>query len=229
MVNSIQDDINPSICAELDFPSDLNVFMKDESNLSFLNINIRSLRKNFAKLTTFLSQMNYKIKIIIVTETFLKDGENKLFSIKGYNHVSMNRQTRNRGGGVRIYYCDTLSVDVIDKNSGIFESHEALFLSIRTQSMGSMTVGGIYRPPGLNIRKFNQYFKNKIFNSEIDNHCVILGDMNIQYRDDYLTTHNHHWPHLEYFDAFIENNFRFLVDKYTRVVGHNEPSAIDHK
>ena len=93
-----QNDLCPFICSELTLPSDLNQYITDDLNLSFLNINIRSLSKNYSKLVAFLSQIKHKIKILVITETFLKDHENKLYSIKGYNHVSVSRKSRFRGG-----------------------------------------------------------------------------------------------------------------------------------
>ena len=57
-------------CIDLNSPSDLNQYVSDHSNLSLININIRSLKKNYGKLTTLLSQLKFKPKFIVVTETW---------------------------------------------------------------------------------------------------------------------------------------------------------------
>ena len=110
----------------------------------------------------------------------------------------------------------------------IFDLNEGLFLSVRTQSMGNLTIGTIYRPPSQSsIKNFNQYLRSELFNSKFSHTSkyIILGDMNINYLNDEFPSHI---PTMDYFNLFIEFNFKFLINKFTRIVDHNEPSTIDH-
>ena len=182
---SISDD---STCNDVDSVLELKSWNVDQDNLSVVNVNIRSLKKNFSKLTTFLSQVIFKVKIIVVTETWLRSEHDNLLKIKGYNHISMNRvhdssRRIKSGGGLRIYSCETLNVDLIPKLSGDFSSHESLFVSISTRNSGNIILGAIYRPPNKSIVAFNGFLQQNIFNDNFNHNVkyIITGDINIKY------------------------------------------------
>ena len=92
-----------NICTDVDNPAEIVVHEFNESNLSVININIRSLKKNYSKLTAFLSELKFKAKIVVVTETWLRPEHDNLLRIQGYHQLSINRPhvpgKRVRSGG----------------------------------------------------------------------------------------------------------------------------------
>ena len=145
------DNYDDSYCIELDDATEINSYLDGDENLSIINVNIRSLKKNYSKLTTFLSQLKFKPKIITVTETWLRVEHEKILRIKGYNQFSISRdhdpnKRVKSGGGLRIYFCENLNVEIVTELSGVFDSHESLFVRFTTHDTGKILFGAIYRP-----------------------------------------------------------------------------------
>ena len=217
-------------CTELSHPNELATHIFSENGLSILNVNIRSLCKNNSKLVTLLKQVSFKVRILVITETWLTDGHNNLYSIKGYKHFSVNRTGntgKKRGGGIRIYYCESLDIDIINDLTGIFDSHESLFVELNTHAAGKVKIGAIYRPPDKSIHCFNEQLISQLFNSSFSasDKYIVCGDMNIRYSPSSIA---HNQRALDYFTLFMEYDFQFLVDKSTRVDKNRQVSIIDH-
>ena len=202
----------------------------NSNKLSILNINIRSVPKNFNMLLSLLSISKIQYTVIVLTETWLKDSDDSLYNITGYSHISLNRKNGHKGGGVRIYFSTAIKLITIDNNlTGIFDSHECLSCELALDKKQKLHIIGIYRPPKCNIKKFNKHLKtNKISknNSNSDIIKIIIGDMNIPYFANNI--HNSR-DQTEYFDLFISNLFKFHITKPTRL-GKNgtNDSIIDH-
>lgn len=64
------------------FPSKLR-----KNQLSCLSINIRSIRKNFNSLKSFLLFVKFKFMFIVVTETWLDKCIDRGFDLPGYNCI----------------------------------------------------------------------------------------------------------------------------------------------
>ena len=72
----------------------LSATTNDNSVLSLLHLNIRSLNQNLTKLTDFLKTLNLDFSIIGISETWL-DGKNQncdYVGIEGYNFVHESRR-----------------------------------------------------------------------------------------------------------------------------------------
>ena len=197
--------------------------------LSILNVNVRSLGKNFTSLLAFLSLVKTRFKFIVVTETWLSDSDEGLFSINGYNPVSVNRQNR-RGGGIRIYYTENLNVSIVDNLTGLFDSHESLTIDADLPHFGKLTIFSIYRPPSSTSRpliEFNNFLDAQFFNNTFtrDNNYIIIGDMNINYKRSQLYNNQHI---SEYFSKFQNNSFKFHVTNATRISPNSSESTLDH-
>ena len=79
---------------------------------SILNLNIRSLNKNFEKFKLFLKTINFNFKVICLTETWCltKDVEkNSLFQLPNYKAIHQVRNKNCKGGGVCIFIHKTLN------------------------------------------------------------------------------------------------------------------------
>ncbi len=146
-----------------------------------------------------------------MTETWLTDADEQQYPIPGYCHLSINRLNR-KGGGIRIYYLADLTVNKCHKISGIFNSHESLFVKVSIKNKLSVTVGCIYRPPSLSIPLFNDYLNSELFsNNVLSGKCILMGDFNIDYvkiRDNACYRH--------FSDILSENSFKMLIRDLTR-------------
>ena len=220
-----------NLCTDVDNPAEIVVHDFNENNLSIINVNIRSLKKNYSKLTAFLSKIKFKAKIIVVTETWLRPEHDNLLKIKGYHQISVNRQHKpgkrvRSGGGLRIYHCESLNVDSIPHLSGIFPTHESLFVTVSSRNSGKIIIGAIYRPPQNCINAFNSYLQANLLNDQFDHAIgyIITGDMNINFTEDVSRLDK---ASFDYFNYFVQFNFKFLIDKPTRVSNYKS-SIIDH-
>ena len=72
------------------FPEDLSkTCMQNDSNnhLSILNLNMRSIPKNFTTLNQLLALNKISFDIIAITETWLHENLEKLYTLNGYEPV----------------------------------------------------------------------------------------------------------------------------------------------
>ena len=83
-----------------------------------LQLNCRGIKSTLDELDELLAQLKYP-DIIIISETWLKEGESKYVDIKGYNYEDVPREHK-KGGGVGILIKDTLvyrpRIDLNKKN-----------------------------------------------------------------------------------------------------------------
>ena len=237
MASAIPNDIDvdevffDSSCININ-PSDITkkIAIQNKDQLSILNINIRSLAKNFTMLLTLLKMSKINYSIIIITETWLKDSDDGLFNIPGYNHISLCRKGSDLGGGLRLYYRQSIKLIALDnKLTGIHDSHECLSCDFNMNNKYNLKIIGLYRPPKNNINSFIQHIKNNGLaqNSADPNFIkVIAGDMNIPYCPNNFTSPR---SHKEYSELFVSKAFRFHITKPTRIgTRGNRDSIIDH-
>jgi hypothetical protein len=59
--------------------------LTDQASLNFLHINCRSLKKNFGPITNLLNFLSGPLSAIMVTETWLSESLQDVFTIQGYN------------------------------------------------------------------------------------------------------------------------------------------------
>ena len=202
----------------------------NRTQFSIININVRSLAKNFGLLLSLLKISKMQYTIIVLTETWLKDSDDTLFNIPGYEHISVNRRDSETGGGLRIYYSTSINfIATNEKLTGIHDSHECLSAEFNIDKKYKLHVIGIYRPPKSNIKSFIKHLKeNKITHNPNDTNIIkiVAGDMNIAYN-----LHNLNIPrdHQAYFELFTSNAFKFHITKPTRLgMRGNRDTIIDH-
>ena len=147
------------------------------NNLSFLCLNIRSLTGKFQKSVSHLNEVKEKFTFIIITENWLKKNPDFVFEIEGYKSLSSYRENQ-IGGGIKIYFVESISVCIITNLSSSTGSCESLFIKTSVPGVGCITVGSVYRPPGKPIGEFNQ-FMDETLESLYDSPAVVLGDFNL--------------------------------------------------
>ena len=103
----INDDENSTITQsyyyDLDEFNNLIKMHNSDINLSILNLNARSLVKNFNEFSAILSSFPSLIDAITVEETWLSESLEPLVQLKDYTFISKHRNKLNRGGGIGIY------------------------------------------------------------------------------------------------------------------------------
>ena len=204
--------------------------IKGKNQFSILNINIRSLSKNFSLLLTLLKLSKIEYTIIVITETWLHDSDNGLFNIPGYDNISLNRPGTNKGGGIRLYYHNSIKFIKTDNDmTGISDSHECLSCEFDMANKYRLQIIGIYRPPKNNLRSFINHIKSKkiaLNPKDSKNIKIIAGDMNISYAENFCNLPRNYQ---EYFEIFTSNSFKFHITKPTRLgrAGAKDTS-IDH-
>jgi hypothetical protein len=75
----------------------------NRNHFSQFCLNIRSLPKNYRKLITLLDTIDIKFSIITLTETWLKEYNQDLYEIEGYEHISQIRDNKAGGGCFHLY------------------------------------------------------------------------------------------------------------------------------
>ena len=163
------------------------------SSFSILNLNIRSCRKNFASLLSFLSMLVFKFTIIILTETWLTPDTDLGFDIDGYNQLNVYRN--NHGGGIKIYYDNLWSADVLTEFTTINEILEILTFRVYLRGF-KYIISAVYRPPSSDPLIFNDTFFDQILSNFNRNDKVfIAGDLNFDLYNYY---------NLNYINTFID-------------------------
>ena len=85
-------------------PEELRANLTSESNnFSILNVNIRSLNKNFERLKQHMKTTNHEYTIIGLSETHLKDKPTEYYNLSGYLLEYTNRTRCEKGGVLGIF------------------------------------------------------------------------------------------------------------------------------
>ena len=199
----------------------------DNTMLSVLHINIRSLEINFIQLEAFLGSLPHPPDILALTETWLNE-ENKLnYSIPGYCAFHVVRPPR-KHGGVALYVRTTLSPENIEKFTYLNSVIEISTVSFNINNI-PYTIAAIYRPSNKNehIKEFckelSPILKSSLFKKS---NSLFIGDMNID-----LLQHSIHKPTNEYLNLFQTFNYVPIITRPTRFPQGLQlgcPSLLDH-
>ena len=84
----------------------------DQSSLSFIHFNCRSLKKNYSKIFYYIDSLCATFSVIGLTETWIKqDGDLSIFIPPKYSYVHCGRKD-GRGGGVGILVHEQLNFSI---------------------------------------------------------------------------------------------------------------------
>ena len=223
------DDINDSnipIDCKIYSPDDLPD-INDSKNggvFTVFHTNIRSCRRNFTTLQTFLSASLIKFTVVVLTEIWLSSRIDYCFDLPGYNAFNLYRD--NRGGGIKIFVEDSVAAKLDVQNSFICDLFEILTLSITLPNL-NLIICGIYKPPHTSILDFTTSLYDNVI-KKFSSKCkyILCGDFNINILNPLK---------LNSIDIFMQtlNSVNFLP-VITRPTKHNsgntitEYSLIDH-
>ena len=112
--NFIDKDIMPdstSFYSSLEFNNLVANRQLTVNKLSFLHLNIRSIRNKFDALLNYLHMLTHTFSLIALTETWLNDMDGDNFKIRGYNLTKVNRQNKG-GGGICIFTRENIKIKI---------------------------------------------------------------------------------------------------------------------
>ena len=100
--------------------------------------------------------------IIIINETWLKEGEEKCINIKGYTFEGVPR-VRKKEGGVGFLVKEGLVYRALTElnNSNIDPTLEHYYIELKGNKY-NVILGSIYRPPNTNLERFMVEYKSSL-------------------------------------------------------------------
>ena len=177
---------------------------------SIIHANCRGINKSFENIINTVDELNFKVSVIAVTETWTTVATENLYQITGYNPVFKSRNAVNLGGGVGIFILDSIPFVVRDDLCSSDNCIETLFIELLHDNV---IVGCVYRPPGLDVNEFTAYIET-LFSKISKEHktSFIAGDFNI----DLLKTDSH-VPTTSYVNCLFSHGFFPVINRPTRI------------
>ena len=195
-------------------------------NFSILNLNIRSISKNFEDFKELIKKLDFNFKIICITETWCKKDEAESeeniskksfskFSLPGYKvlHQARLHELRKKGGGVCIFVHESLNYKRKAEMSVNDNDCEILTIEILNKYSRNILVSCVYRQPSGNLKNFKQHLKNHLHKDYLNNKCVYLaGDFNLN------LLHCETNKHVKNFvNTLLQHNLVPTINKPTRI------------
>ena len=195
-------------------PEEFNYHQNGNSdNLSILNVNIRSINKNFEKEN--LKVINNEFNIIGLSETHLKDAPADYYKLPGYKIEYTNRINRQKGG-VCLYISN--GVKYIKRHDLCIanENLESCFVEIEQDNSKNILVGVVYRAH-TSIDNFITDI-TPILNKAVNENKVhyLMGDFNID-----LLKDDSHRPTHDYLNLVYSCSLVPTIYKPTRITEHS--------
>ena len=204
--------------------------MNPNNTLPVINLNCRSLVKNYNELYATINSLPNELGVITLEETWLDDNLTPLVKMPGYSLITKHKRSRKEGGGLGIYINDKLNyvfrnyLNCADEYQPYFDY---MFIEIinNNEPKDNILIGVCYRVPGGNTIDFiNDYLSNILLPSlsKENKQILILGYINID-----LLKSSGHSPTQNYLDIMLSNGFLPKITVPTRVT-HTNATLIDH-
>ena len=115
----------------------------DKTSLNVIQLNCRGIKSKIDELEELLAQTKFP-DIVILSETWLKEGEEKYINIQGYKYEGIVREHK-KGGGIGILIKESLIYkNRVDLNANTQNrSYEHFFIELKG-SRYNVIVGSIY-------------------------------------------------------------------------------------
>ena len=190
--------------------------LNDSQCLSLCHTNIRSAKQNLVDFDVYIKGIGHQFHIVGLTETWLQDYNSELYGIDGYKMIEKHRKDK-KGGGVAILLKENINfmnrtdLDIIDD-----ANIESIFIELDKdvfQYDSNVLVGVIYRPPGTDMKLFNEQFGHILDTIRKEKKiCYLMGDYNINI----LNSDTHETTGC-FVDMLYGNSFIPLINRPTRV------------
>ena len=152
--------------ADLGFHASLRVFQWNIRGMGSLT--------KFDVVKEFLDRYNERIDVIVIGETWIREGCQEMYKLDGYKAIFSCRQSSH--GGLAMFVKEDLHLNLMEvKHMDGFHLIEA-----DVQACGrSIKVIAVYRPPGYPFPRFVDIIDDKLSQSRRDQHIFIVGDVNV--------------------------------------------------
>ena len=185
---NIDPDMNLRVCTDnqcsyIQHEALLNV-LKNNSNkdLSLIELNIRSLPKNFASLELLIDQFRDRLHFILLVETWLTSASTDQYGLDGFRFES-NYRKKKKGGGTAIYIQDSVMYTSLPKVGRVTDDIETTFIKIDKHNHlldKDLVLGVCYRPPNGDIDTFLLQITDIFHMLKVhDCYLYIAGDFNL--------------------------------------------------
>ena len=228
IVNSMYNSLNTdNICRYHDinsYKSTIPVNCLDYLNL--VQVNARSLNKNYDNLITFLKTLPKLPDILCISETWLKPNTAPFHEINGFKSYHTHRP--DGYGGVAIYVNSNISSVPLNDYCICNDNVELCTVEIKINS-SSYIISSLYRPHSkhLKVNEFTVFMDNLLSQSIFtDNNSIISGDFNIN-----LLEHSTNSPTNNFLTTMQSLNYFPHISRPTRFPEDNStasPSLLDH-
>ena len=215
---------NSNYYTETSFKEHVTKCTDAKDMFSMCHLNIRSISKNLSSFENYLETIQYNFTMIGLMETWLNDTNYDLYGLQGYNFVEQHRSSL--GGGVAL--CVMKHLNYIERpDLALYDNDiESVFIEVNKDKLHvekNIIIGVLYRPPGNDIRTFNEKLESILQKIRRENKIsYILGDFNIN-----LLNNDYHQPTGEFFYLMSSNSFLPLITWPTRVTA-NSATLIDN-
>jgi exonuclease III len=200
----------PSLSNDFTTPTkDINLKFKNYENLiKIAHVNSCSIPKHLHEIDKIVQETN--MDVIGACETFISEHTpNTSFDISGYNFFHVDRDQSCRGG-VGLYVRNEYPAVRIKLPEDLVQP-EMCFVQITVGTV-KMAVGVVYRSPLIPYSVFAAIHENIAFVTAKYEHCIIMGDMNI----DHLKIDS---SPLKFFNTYFTEPFALsqVIEQPTRI------------
>ena len=169
-------DESPNVHCKMVSVSEFERMNVSDYQFSIIHLNIRSIRKNFSLLESFLSFNDDYFDVVALTETWLCSDYDVVFQLRGYNKFSIYRNSH--GGGISVYIKKAHDANIIADLTFVGDNFEILTLNVRNNDT-NIKIACIYRPPSNSIVDYINFLSNSLLPKLRNANCIICGDLNI--------------------------------------------------
>jgi len=161
---------------------------------------------------SFLATLPFRPSVIALTETWLKDCEEKYLNLPNYGLISKPRNS-SRGGGVGFYIYSCLEYSIRKFYDPQSEVLDVMSIEVKFSKRSNIIISCMYRPPASNSDLFNKEFDTFLCSVKPrKKNYVFAGDLNLN-----LLKLKQHAPTNDYYNTIVAQCLTPLITKPTRV------------
>lgn len=196
------------------------------SGLSAIHFNARSLKKHYDDILAQLSSVGHDFSFICLSETWLSPDDGNLFCFPNYVSEYNNRTTSNHGGAA-IFIAPNINYKRRNDLTLSVEKCESVWIELDEPSLpaefSKSIIGCIYRSPSSPVSTFCAELTKLLSTLALERKSVaILGDININLSDELNPSC------VDYINCFLGFGYESLVSIPTRCVFSSNGTIIDH-
>lgn len=185
---------------------------QEVTNFTVLYFNARSLKNKVEEIEILMALVRSDISMIVVTETWISEEEQKFYNFPGFNSIYASRQQR--GGGCAIFIRDSIKFNPIKT----LEKNGISYLLVHIERHNKY-FAAIYNPKGTRdmVQKVIELLNEELYELR-SKEVFIIGDLNINLLNENNET-------AIYRETCLSNGLRFCN---SLIPTRNSQSLIDH-